>query len=105
MVKHEGCFLDPFARNLEFPLGRFFAGEARVAGSTCALGSPDSMRDSNLGRGEDDYPAELYGEHNTATGIEGLWPRAAGGFAPPPDLHREGQYTLIYTGRAQHFHS
>ena len=29
------------------------------------VGAPISMRDSNRGRGDDDYPVELYGDHIT----------------------------------------
>jgi hypothetical protein len=57
------------------------------------------MRDSNLGRGEDDYPAELTGDHNTAVARR----RRDYGHAQPGDTcpTTPTKRPLSYTGRAR----
>jgi hypothetical protein len=66
-----------------------------------------SMRDSNRGRGEDDYPVELFGNHNTAAGkCRGtLATRSRGALPHHPHFHfsikQTGQIPLDKTNRAE----
>ena len=60
-------------------------------------GEPISIRDGNRGRGEDDYPVELCGDHSTVVGkCRGDYGHAQpGGAAPPTSLP-----PLTYMGKA-----
>ena len=64
LVDHSSIVLVYFARNIDFLLGRFFSpvGQRRLARPAC-WGAHLYAR-CDRGRGEDDYPTKLCGDHN-----------------------------------------